>query len=102
MCGKCIENVARVARYRWLRRAVLDRQTSEAIDVLIGELDAEISALHHRAAQPAFNPRKELEHFMQCPVCSRFLMCGSWTGMEHVHGGKIEFIETSRPPTRRN
>ncbi len=46
MCEKCAENIARIAKYRCIRRAVSDRQTSEAIDGLIVELDAEITALH--------------------------------------------------------
>lgn len=58
MCEKCIENTARIGRYRWVRRAVSDRQTSEAIDVLIGELDAEITALHPTTNQQAGNPRQ--------------------------------------------
>lgn len=49
MCEKCAENIARIAKYRCIRRAVSDRQTSEAIDGLIVELDAEITALHPKS-----------------------------------------------------
>jgi hypothetical protein len=50
-----------------------------------------------------WKPQTELEHFMQCPVCQKFFdMRKLDEVMEHVHGGKIEMVETFGPPTRRN
>lgn len=48
-------------------------------------------------------PKADMEHFMECPVCQKFFdMRRLDKVMEHVHGGKIEMIETFGPPTRRN
>jgi hypothetical protein len=49
-----------------------------------------------------WRPQAELEHFMQCPVCTKFFdMRKLDQVMEHHHGGKVEMGETFGPPTRR-
>ena len=46
--------------------------------------------------------KTELDHFMVCPVCTRFFDMRRLNDvLEHVHDGEVEFVETFGPPTRR-
>jgi hypothetical protein len=49
-----------------------------------------------------WKPKTELEHFMECPVCHQwFDMRDPDNIAKHIHGGKIEMVETFGPPTRK-
>lgn len=50
-----------------------------------------------------WEPKADWEHFTICPTCGkRYDMRKLDQALEHVHGGKIEMVETFGPPTRRN
>ena len=46
MCEKCVEADSRIARLKNMARAILDKQTLDAINGLVGQLEAEKVALH--------------------------------------------------------
>lgn len=49
-----------------------------------------------------WTPKTELENFMECPVCGKMFDCRQLDQvMNHLHGGKVEMVETFWPPTRR-
>jgi hypothetical protein len=46
MCDQCVKINASIARYRRIREQINDKQTQEAADLLLAELEAQKAALH--------------------------------------------------------
>jgi len=51
MCIKCDEIDAQIARYRGLKKSILDQQMRDATDRLLAELEAQKVALHPDSPQ---------------------------------------------------
>lgn len=46
MCDQCNKMYVSIVRYKWLRDQINDKQTQEAADRLVAELEAKRLAMH--------------------------------------------------------